>query len=1642
MLRREEAEKRLQKFHIKDWEKQRLAALGRLPKKLCAIGRGLLERDPAGKPIRDWEKKRKLQQDVQAQLSQLSPVERQKIFAVLFPQIARYLEAGWQLMSRLPYEVEYTRRGFRALNDPAIHQEARAHWLGTIIEELKGYDPDIAWVAAWAAHLGYGGGDAAGILLAAAIDAGGAEGDEVFRILCESARNEHEVGSMGRHVTRGLLVASRPDGWEFIEKHLLAAQRQEGLRQVILETIDEAHPQAFRRMVRLILDHNLLRFSAAIRAVDVWFGLGWDAVSVGVVKKTLETVLHFLEDPQARQDALANADPETLYFALWTLGFEDAGAAVKPAARLLTDASVERRFVAAYFLGQLNLPAARLELVRCLDDEDVRLAMISVQNLPKEGGPGDLFERLERLLQRMPAKPSQQPALVWPWMITRVNRAEVADQLIGTLGDRPTSALNPYLSQMSWSGQHEMVERIIEEKKFDEGVREALFALVGVSNSWLRERVLEALKKCSVGESDALRLEGFLTRKNGDLRRAVLTLLKRQKTLAALASADRLLGSAKPYQRLGGLELLRQLVESKRAVAECRQRAEEYRARRPQLSEEEDLQTAVILDIERVVPKLDDALGLLGDLRRTPATPPQARKVAFFTPATIECLSALDGLIHSHRETQVTISSWRGEQEEQLLGNLHAWSFPSPDLSKPAEKDVARLPLHSVWEDWYAGRPKKQRDRDGLEVVRAFVWYALEGSTWRQTVKRFGKVWNDQLKAISGGLTPPRLKHGDLVGKVLEWLVRLHPSAEGANFLLDAVETSFAGVPPTVLARVVDVSNWQQRERDWRNQSPAETWLNRLMRYRALQPERWTADHELRLWRLLHWQDEPVPGVARFRPSLELLLSAYAAGAANDADVLDQVLISGDFSDLQTLTSLKPPRQVNEVPSLNALIARCRERILEIELARGEMPTAASEPAQHIASLFGLDTLLRLLTAIGTRSFARSAYGGQGRLDVLTHLVRVTHPLPDDTPEVFAARTKKAGLTTERLLQLAFLAPQWLEHIEHTLGWVGLREGVWWFLAHTPGGRKGLGATDEDEDIYDEDEDEDAPVKQLDPWERVLQERTSLTRQEREDGAVDTLWFHRVYAPLGRKRWQALAEAAKFGASGQGHKKAGYLADVLLGRAKKRDLVAGIRQRQLRDSVRLLGLLPLGVGERRDRDLLLRYRVIQEYRRYARGLSPMSRESAVRAGDIGLENLARTAGYPDPVRLEWAMEAREIADLAAGPLSATHQGVTVTLALDEQSQPQLTIQRGDKPLKNIPAAVRKHRKVAALADRKTDLKRQASRMRLSLENAMCRGDTFLGAELRQLFDHPILVPSLERLVMIGEGIAGYPTAKGQALADHSGKVEPIKPDEKLRIAHPHDLLAGGQWHLWQKNLFQAERVQPFKQVFRELYVLTEQEKADGTVSRRYAGHQVNPKQAMALFGSRGWGTQDGVRKLFHDLGLVAEVSFRSGAWTPLELEGLTLEGIEFRKRDEWKPLPLADVPPRVFSEVMRDVDLVVSVAHLGGVDPEASASTVEMRTALLRETCALLNIANFRVEKSHVLIDGHLAQYSVHLGSAVVHRMPGGSVCIVPVHAQQRGRLFLPFADDDPRTAEVLSKVILLARDQEIQDPSILEQIR
>ncbi|KAB5245959.1 DUF4132 domain-containing protein, partial [Bacteroides thetaiotaomicron] len=165
-------------------------------------------------------------------------------------------------------------------------------------------------------------------------------------------------------------------------------------------------------------------------------------------------------------------------------------------------------------------------------------------------------------------------------------------------------------------------------------------------------------------------------------------------------------------------------------------------------------------------------------------------------------------------------------------------------------------------------------------------------------------------------------------------------------------------------------------------------------------------------------------------------------------------------------------------------------------------------------------------------------------------------------------------------------------------------------------------------------------------------------------------------------------------------------------------------------------------------------------------------------------------------------------------------------------------------------------------------------------------------------------------------------------------------------------------------------------------------------------------------------------------------------FSPADIEAPTLEFVCFHNRKDYKPMKISEIPPVVFSEVMRDVDLAVSVAHAGSVDPETSHSTIEMRRALVELTLPLFHFSNVRVKGNFAYIEGKLGKYNIHLGSGVIHKAGGAQIAVLPVHSQSRGRLFLPFVDEDPKTAEILTKIIFFAEDDKIKDPSILNQIK
>jgi hypothetical protein len=127
---------------------------------------------------------------------------------------------------------------------------------------------------------------------------------------------------------------------------------------------------------------------------------------------------------------------------------------------------------------------------------------------------------------------------------------------------------------------------------------------------------------------------------------------------------------------------------------------------------------------------------------------------------------------------------------------------------------------------------------------------------------------------------------------------------------------------------------------------------------------------------------------------------------------------------------------------------------------------------------------------------------------------------------------------------------------------------------------------------------------------------------------------------------------------------------------------------------------------------------------------------------------------------------------------------------------------------------------------------------------------------------------------------------------------------------------------------------------------------------------------------------------------------------------------------------------------MRDADLVVSVAQVGEkelLSKESVTARIDLVQALLED----LNLEGVHFQDHFAHVQGKLAQYRIHMGSATIHIEPGGYLCVVPKRwGKDHKDVFLPFSDaGDDKTSEVISKILLLLDDDKIKDKVIKTQI-
>ena len=696
---------------------------------------------------------------------------------------------------------------------------------------------------------------------------------------------------------------------------------------------------------------------------------------------------------------------------------------------------------------------------------------------------------------------------------------------------------------------------------------------------------------------------------------------------------------------------------------------------------------------------------------------------------------------------------------------------------------------------------------------------------------------------------------------------------------------------------------------------------------------------------------------------------------------------------------------------------RVIDSIVTAELRRGDTPALHSAAVDSIERVEGIQLFVRILQALGALKLDRGSwYAGsdEAKASTLSHLLKVSHPHAGETAADLKAALKDAGIAQQRLVEAAMYAPQWIPLIEAYLGWRGMASGCYYFQAHMS----------------------DIPKERA----SMIAKYTPIPIEDLKEGAFDIGWFKAAYKELGKAHFESLYDAAKYISNGAKHARARKFADAVRGELKLADVEKEITAKRNKDLVMCCGLIPL--KRAREKDMLARYVFLQNFLKESKQFGAQRRASEEKAVEIALSNLARACGFDDVTRLVWTAETELIKAHADHFTPKEVEDVALSLSVAADGAVSLVCTKGGKPLKAVPAKLKKNAYVLELKDAEKNLKEQYRRAKKMLEEMMEDGTPLLAREIANVMTYnPVIAPLLKPLVFQSGTALGF-YADGALVAADGTRTE-LAEDAEVKIAHALDLYESGTWADYQKYLFEKEIRQPFKQVFRELYIKTADEHGKES-SHRYAGHQVQPAKTVALLKTRRWviDGSEGLQRIYYKANIIARIYALADWYSPADIEAPTLEWVEFFDRKTFQRLPIDDVPDLIFSEVMRDVDLVVSVAHVGGVDPEASHSTVEMRRAIVQFNLPLFKLDNVRLEGAHAHIHGKLGDYTVHLGSGIIQQKAGAMINVLPVHSQHRGRLFLPFLDEDPKTAEILSKIILFAEDGKIKDPFILDQIR
>lgn len=1590
-------------------------------------------------------------------------------------QKAVYVKQAWDLMPHKMYLTGEDRRSFRAPENKRFVLLNQVNFLRSVLLCTSKYDhstgkynyyPALSIEQQIIYDNDLNNSVYQYLVWAMALDSGDRKIYELFE---DILYNKHPHGKVSRNIIKALLNSNKQSNWELVEKLLLSAQRQEGLRQTILEALDETSIGALQYMINVIIDNKLSRFSSVIRSIGTWTGLGWESEKETTVRSVISLANGYFTNPESISKGVLSTNNNEVYMALWVQGVLNVEKTVPYLEQLMEKGSIEKKSLALKFVSETGDPYMEMPLFfRALKDGNLQLiafamphmmalleANITSKHYIENPEYADLFDTIYNLTQTITEKEKVFTGKVFSWVTVKFEKNDLYNCMMSLVGEdskRLDIILNHFES-LNINLREKLTRQILknyycysynynysssqndEKLPATEFQREFALRILKDRGESMVASGINVLQSLELNTIELQTFAELLKRKNATLKKKLLELLLKQKDELLIPFISNIIQTGDLEQRSASLELMLQLQNQKRITKNIQQWVKEYKGKNKISEKETHFLDQLLPSNTTEVLSETNGYGVYNPANRTPYTLPvpnpngiykkltKNNQYGFSTsPEAIKTkLNRLTVLFKEHSNYEYQFEDYSGTRQTVLLGNSFERIQYDDKLLNPIEK-FQNNPLPEIWDQWYK--------ESGLTSSDLFLLTLVEDpktTTWSHFLNDYIFYYGTKIPNI--GNTPYHWNNPAL--KILKILALKYPFEEINDFLLDATAVLFNKLTKKIFNDDFEPESGtyyysNNRGNGWQSTGYFDVFLT------AIDQLTLTDEQILKIWNIYRWRqfNGLERSIKKSMPPIYLYCRAFQNKIISEDEMYEGILSPDTIRMLTSDNKATYHHAISDsllksFPFLTPMLEKIREPFLDVELKRGDTATPITEFVVNFQKIYGSNRFTALLAGLGKSNLYKGYIyswneNSVNKQQLFSKLLKSSYPAPDDTQSVFDELVKKERITETRLIEAAVYAPQWQKLISNYLEWKGLDAAIWWMHAHTK--TSGYQATNSE-------------------IESEIAKYSAVDLADFSDGAVDKLWFDSAYKQLGKAKWEILYNSAKYITDGNGHRRAKLYADTLLGDLKIREVTAKVKDKRDQDYLRVYGLVPLSKANP-EKDVLVRYEYLQQFKKESREFGSMKQASEALAIRIAMENLARNAGYPDPIRLTWAMETKQVQNILSKDTQVVIDGIMIGLVIQQDGKAELSTFKDDKQLKAIPAKIKKHPSVIELTAHRKTLREQWTRSKKSLEEAMIRGDLFLYSEIANLFEHPVIAKHVQKLVFVSDQnkIGFY--EKGNVV-NASGELIPIKEDETFRIAHSTDLHQSGEWTAFQSYCFDNKLKQPFKQIFRELYIPTPDELTEKSVSRRYAGHQVHPKQTLALLKGRGWKAdyEEGLQKVFHKEGYQVKLYAMADWFSPADVESPTLETIEFHSLKDFKNIPFENINPRIFSEVMRDIDLVVSVAHVGGTDPEASQSSIEMRSTLLRETLRLFKLANVEIKGSHALIKGTMADYSIHLGSAIVHQIPGKYLSVLPVHSQHRGRLFLPFADDDPKSAEVISKIILFSKDNEIQDPTILSQI-